>query len=39
MANFGDVVQEYYVKKFRENAEIRQKRLRSLDSKAAEQVQ
>ena len=35
MANFGDVVQEYYVKKFRENAEIRQKRLRSLDSKAA----
>ena len=35
MANFGDVVQEYYVQKFRRNAEIRQKRLRSLDSKAA----
>ena len=31
MANFGDVVQEYYVKKFRENTAVRQKRLRSLD--------
>ena len=38
MANFGDVVQEYYVGKFRKNAEIRQKRLRSLDSKAAAQA-
>ena len=37
MANFGDVVQEYYVSKFRKNAEIRQKRLRALDSKEAAQ--
>ena len=37
MAIFGNVVQEYYVKKFRENLAIRQKRLRSLDSKEAAQ--
>ena len=35
MAVFGDVVQEYYVSKFRKNAAVRQRRLRSLDCKAA----
>ena len=35
MRNFGDVVQEYYVAKFRKNAELRSKRLRSLDCREA----
>jgi hypothetical protein len=37
MAVFGDVVQEYYVGKFRKNAALRQRRLRSLDCREAAQ--
>jgi len=30
MTNYGDIVQEYYVKKFRENSYARQKKIASL---------
>ena len=35
MSNYGEVVQEYYVKKFRKNTELRRRKLNSLNSATA----
>ncbi len=35
MSKFGEVVQEYYVKKFRKNTELRRRKLNSLNSATA----